>query len=99
MSQLVDLYNKSPDKRPVESRQIPGKETDFFDREHEFADGFSTGQKKLSPTEYTQRGLDQYNEERDEMTPPESYDQSIPLHRYTPETPYDPVGNPDNAAS
>ena len=97
MSNLVDLYNNSPKQRPAESRQIPEKETDFFDRAHEFADGFSTGLKKLSPTEFTARGLDQYNEERSELVPPESFDKSLPLHRYTPETPYNPIGSPDTS--
>lgn len=97
MSQLVDLYENSDKLRPAESRQIPDKETDYFDRERKFAEGFKAGKKKLSPTDFTAKGLDQYNEEKDDLVPPESFNQSLPLHRYTPETPFDPIGQGDTS--
>jgi len=99
MSQLVDLYEKSDKQRPAESRQIPGKETDYFDREKEFAEGFKAGKKKMSPTDYTDKGLDQYNEEKNDLVPPESFDSALPLHRYTPETPFHNPGAPDTSAT
>ena len=44
MSDLVDLYNSSDKQRVKESRErIPLGETDFFDREHKFHDGFKGG--------------------------------------------------------
>lgn len=89
MSNLIDLYNTSDKLRPQQSRdRIPLGETDFFDREHVNTDGFTVGQKKLSPTQFTAEGLDGYNTEKNELTPPESFDPTEPLHRYTPENPF-----------
>ncbi|KKM92341.1 hypothetical protein LCGC14_1219360 [marine sediment metagenome] len=89
MSNLTDLYGNSDKKRPKESREkIPGAATDFFDREHKFHDGFKTGRTKGDNPQFTEEGLDHYNTEKDELTPPESFDPSTPLHRYTPDTPF-----------
>jgi len=99
MSNLVDLYENSKKKRVEEAREIPSRETDYFDREKEFATGFKAGKKKLDPTDYTEKGLDQYNEDRNDLTPPESFDASQPLHRYTPETPFYDPGAPDSSAT
>lgn len=89
MSNIVDLYNKSTKPRVVAARQIPQEATDFFDREHKIADGFTTGVKKGDETQF--KALDEYDEKVQELTPPESFDPQQPLHRYTPETPfYDP---------
>jgi len=91
MSNLTDLYNESSKQRPSEAKQIPGQETDMWDVEHTFADGFTSEQKQSSPTEYTNRALDQYNADKAELVLPESFNAELPLHRYTPETPfYDP---------
>jgi len=97
MSQLVDLYEKSDKPRVAEARQIPHKETDMFDREHEFANGFKTGKQQLSPSDYTEKGLDQYSEEKSELTPPPSFNSSEPLHRYTPENSFYNPGAPDKS--
>lgn len=95
MSNLVDLYNSTKKLRPVESRTlIPGGGTDFFDRDHKFAGGFTVGRDKLSPTEFTQAAQDEYTTERNNLVPPQSYDPATPLHRYTPETPFSPIGQP-----
>lgn len=89
MSQLIDLYNSSDKLRPQQSRdRIPLQGTDFFDREHVNADGFTVARKKLSPTEFTAEGLDGYNTEKNELVPPESFNPAEPLHRYTPENPF-----------
>jgi hypothetical protein len=98
MSQLVDLYNTSDKKRPKESRErIPKAETDYFDREHKFSDGFSVEQKRFSPTNYTEAAQDHYQTEVENLTPPQSYDPAEPLHRYTPETPFHDAGAGDTS--
>lgn len=98
MSQLVDLYNTTDKKRPKEARDlIPKAETDFFDREHKYSDGFSVEQKKLSPTRYTENAQNHYETEKEELTPPRSYDPSAPLHRYTPDTPFYNAGEGDTS--
>lgn len=85
MSQLTDLYEGSDKKRPQESNQIPGKETDFWDRDHKFSDGFKINRKKGDEPKFTKEALDHYNTKKGDLTPPESFDQAFPLHRYTPE--------------
>ena len=89
MSNLVDLYNSTDKQRPKESRErIPLQGTDFWDRRHDDADGFTVQQKKGSPTQFTPKGLDGYNTEKNELVAPPSYNNSFPLHRYTPENPF-----------
>ena len=86
MSNLVDLYNKTEKLRPQDSRErIPLEETNFFDETNQDAKGFTVDQKKLSPTQYTEQAQDKYNTEKDELTPPDTYNNEFPLHRYTPE--------------
>ena len=100
MSNLVDLYNDSDKQRPKESRErIPGGGTDFFDREHRFHDGFKTGREKGDQPQFTEEGLDHYNTDKGELTPPESFDPSFPLHRYTPETPFFNPGEGDSSVT
>jgi len=95
MSQLVDLYNSTKKLRPMEARTlIPGGGTDFFDRDHKFAEGFTVGRDQLSPTEFTEAAQQEYNTEKANFVPPLSYDPATPLHRYTPETPFAPAGQP-----
>jgi len=98
MSNLVDLYENSDKQRPAESRQIPGRETDMWDREHEFSDGFEVGKKKASPTSFKTKALESYDTEKAELTPPESFDTSKPLHRYTPENKFYNPGESDSTA-
>ena len=89
MSNLVDLYNKTDKLRPADSRErIPREETNFFDVTNENAKGFTTDQEKLSPTQFTDKAQDQYNTEKAELTPPESFNNEFPLHRFTPENPF-----------
>lgn len=86
MSQLVDLYNKTDKLRPADSRErIPLEETNFFDETNQDAKGFTVKQKQLDPTQYSEKAQDKYNTEKDELTPPESFNNEFPLHRYTPE--------------
>lgn len=86
MSNLLDLYNNTDKQRPADSRdKIPLEETNFFDETNEDAKGFTTQQTKLSPTQYTEKAQDKYNTEKDELTPPDTYNNEFPLHRYTPE--------------
>ena len=86
MSNLLDLYNKTDKLRPADSRdRIPLEETNFFDETSQDADGFTVDQKQLSPTLYTAKAQDKYNTEKNELTPPDSFDNTFPLHRYTPE--------------
>ncbi len=100
MSELVDLYNTTDKKRPKESREgIPLSETDFWDREHRFHDGFTVGRKKGDEPKFTDKALDHYNTQVNDLTTPESFDPSLPLHRYTPETPFNPTGQGDNSAT
>ena len=94
MSNIIEIYKTFEKLRVKQAREIPGRETDFFDREHTYADGFTTGRTKGSPTQFTPRGLDHYNEEKSNLTPPESFDATKPLHRYTPENSYYKPGDP-----
>lgn len=94
MSQLVDLFNSSQKPRVAEARQIPKEETDFFDREHKIADGFTTGLKKGDPTQFKEAGLNEYDSQVASITPPPSYDPKTPLHRFTPKTPFYNPGQP-----
>lgn len=89
MSNLVDLYNTTDKIRPADSRErIPLQGTDFWDREKKDAKGFSVDQDRSSPTQFTQGAQDQYNTEKDDLTPPESFNPEFPLHRFTPENPF-----------
>jgi hypothetical protein len=86
MSNLIDLYQKSQSDRLVKARQIPELEVDYFDREHKVADGFTTEKKTLDPTDFKQ--TQKYEDLRQDLTPPESFNASLPLHRYGPERRY-----------
>ena len=97
MSNLVDLYNKTEKLRPQDSRErIPLEETNFFDETNQDAKGFTVDQKKLSPTQYTEQAQDKYNTEKDELTPPDTYNNEFPLHRYTPENAFHRPGEPQS---
>lgn len=96
MSQLVDLYKSSTKPHVADARQIPKEATDFFDREHKDSVGFTPGLKKGDPTQFTEKGLDEYTTEVNDLTPPESFDPKQPLHRYTPVTPFFNPGQPKN---
>lgn len=99
MSDIVDLYNTSDKQRVKESRErIPLQGTDFWDREHKFHDGFTVGREQNDKPKFTIEALDHYNTEVNELTPPESFDPSLPLHRYTPENPFNPIGQGDSSA-
>ena len=98
VSILVDLYENSEEQRPAEARQIPGRETDMFDREHEFSNGFEVGKKKASPTSFKTKALEEYDTEKADLTPPESFDTSKPLHRYPPENKFYNPGASDTTA-
>lgn len=98
MSNLVDLYNSSDKQRPADSRErIPLEETNFFDETNQDAKGFTVQQKQLDPTQYTEKAQDQYNTEKDDLTPPESYNPEFPLHRYTPENSFFDPGAPQSS--
>lgn len=97
MSNLVDMYNKTDKQRPADSRErIPREETNFFDTTTQDAKGFTAGQEKLDPTQYTAQAQDKYNTEKSELTPPESYNNEFPLHRYTPENSFFDPGAPQS---
>ena len=96
MSNLVDLYNTSDKLRPKQSReQIPGGAVDFFDREHKVADGFTVGDKKGDPTKFV-AAPHAYEDQVNDLVPPESFNASLPLHRYTPTTPFYNPGAPSS---
>lgn len=100
MSDLVDLYNTLDKQRVKESRErIPLQGTDFFDREHKFHDGFQVGFERGDQPRFTKEALDHYNTEVGELTTPESFDPAFPLHRFTPETPFNNPGEGDNSAT
>lgn len=97
MSQLVDIYNRSQKLRPVEAKQIPTQETDFFDRQHNYQDGWTNFQKKGDPTSWTENALQYYDEELNSMVVPESFvrhESGIPLNQWNPRTKYYQPGNP-----
>ena len=94
MSNLIELYKKFQTDRLVKARQIPNLVVDYFDREHKVADGFTTQKKTGDPTDFKQ--VQKYEDLRTELTPPESFDASLPLHRYGPENKfYDPGQSSD----
>ena len=87
MSQLVDIYNRSTKLRPVEAKKIPDQETDYFDRNHDFQDGWTNFQKKGDPTSWTSNALQYYDNELDSMVIPESFvrhESGIPLNQWNP---------------
>jgi hypothetical protein len=91
MSQLVDIYNRSTKLRPTQAKQIPAQETDFFDRNHEFQNGFTTLRKKGDPTEFLENALQYYNTELSTMVIPESFvrqESGIPLNEWSPDKGY-----------
>ena len=100
MSDLVDLYNSSDKQRVKESRErIPLVGTDFFDREHKFHDGFKVGRTQNDKPQFTAEAFEFFHTKVTELTPPDSYDPAFPLHRYTPETPFNNPGAGDSAAT
>ena len=89
MSNLVDLYNKVKTNTLEKARAIPKNVVDYFDREHKIAEGFTTGKETRDPTDFIQ--IDKYDKLVEGLTPPDTFDQSKPLHRYTPKNSfYDP---------
>jgi hypothetical protein len=96
MSNLIDLYNKSTKQRIVEARQIPGRETDFWDRQHDFSDGFTVGRERGDSSEFNEKGLNRFDSQVTSLVPPESFNPEQPLHRYTPETPFYNPGAPQD---
>lgn len=91
MSQLVDLYNRSQKLRPVQAKQIPGLEVDYFDRQHDFQEGWTNFQKKGDPTSWKEHALKYYSDELSTMVIPESFvrhEQGIPLNQWNPEQKY-----------
>lgn len=98
MSNLVDLYNTTDKQRPKESRdRIPLAETDFWDREHNDADGFTVQRRKGDPTQFTEDAQNEYHTDKNELVPPESFNPEFPLHRYTPENPFFNPGQADTS--
>ena len=93
MSQLVDIYNKSKKLRPVQAHQIPNVSTDFFDRNHVFADGFTNELRHgdQNAEQFKTTALEYYDEELKTMVIPETFirhEASIPLNRWNPKTRY-----------
>lgn len=87
MSQLVDIYERSSKLRAVQAKEIPDRAVDFFDRQHEFQDGWSNFQKKGDPTSWTGGALAYYDKELSDMVIPESFirhEQGIPLNQWNP---------------
>ena len=95
MSDILDLYNSSDKQRPKESREkIPRQGVDMFDREKKFARGFIVNKTANSPTDFTEGGLNEYDRQLSDLTPPESFDPSKPLNRWNPVHRYNDPGNP-----
>ena len=102
MSQLVDIYNRSTKLRPVQAKLIPTQETDFFDRNHDFQDGFTTFPTKGAPTKFTSHALQYYDDELSSMVIPESFvrhESGIPLNQWNPTTRYYEPGQAPSSTS
>lgn len=97
MSDMVTRYNASDKPRPAQAKQIPDLATNFFDQQSQFAEGFTTFEKKGEPTNFTERALKYYNEERRDIIIPDGYqpiEPGVPLNRWTPEKKYHVPGAP-----
>jgi len=91
MSQLVDIYNRSNKLRPVQAKQIPDMTVDYFDRQHDFQEGWTNFQKKGDPTSWKENALQYYDNELNSMVIPESFvrhESGIPLNQWNPTTRY-----------
>lgn len=94
MSNLVKLYEQFQTNTVEKARQIPKLVVDYFDREHKIALGFTTGKETRDPTDFIQ--IDKYDKLVQGLTPPDTFNASLPLHRYNPKnTFYDP-GQPSS---
>jgi len=92
---LKERYETSQKQRVTEAREIPGQETDFFDRQGTVSDGFVTGKEKGDPTDFREDVITQeYEKKVSELSPPESFDPQQPLHRYNPKNRYGEDGRP-----
>ena len=92
MSNLVDLYNTFHTNTLEKARMIPKLVVDYFDREHKIALGFTTGKETRDPTDFIQ--LDRYDILVAGLTKPDTFNASLPLHRYNPTTPFYDPGQP-----
>lgn len=96
MSDILNMYNNSTKPRPAEARNIPDVHVNFFDQNSEFQTNFTTFEA-LRTTEYTNKALQYYNDERANMVTPESFiptEIGINLGRWSPENGYYNPGQP-----
>lgn len=100
MSQLTDLYEKSAKPRPTEARIIPKQAVNFVDVTNQYQTEFTTGRVTGDPTDFTDKALGYYNNERAGMVTPPSFvkqgdiTEPINLNRYSPESSYYNPGQP-----
>lgn len=91
MSALYDLFLKSQKNRVVEARQIPQQAVNFVDRANEYSDNFKTFTDRGKGTQYTEKALNFYDKELNDLTPPGDFTQlelDIPLMRWNASKPY-----------
>ena len=91
MSQLTDLYDKSDKNNVKQAHVIPKQEVNFIDRTNEFQTEFKAGRTQGAATDYTEKALGYYNDERTGMVVPQSFIKqgdpslAIELNRYSPD--------------
>jgi cyclophilin family peptidyl-prolyl cis-trans isomerase len=90
MSQLKDLYEKSQKNNLVQARIIPKQAVNFVDQTNEFQKEFTTDRRPGGSTDYTEKALGYYDNERTGMVIPNSFikqgdpTSAIELNRYSP---------------
>lgn len=99
MSDLLNRYLESKKPRVTEARQIPGLAVNFVDQQNTFQNGFVTFEKPGDPTQFTERSLEYFSEERNNIALPESFvplEPDIPINRWGPKNKYYTPGKPNS---
>ena len=91
MSQLKDLYEKSEKNTVKQARTIPKQAVNFVDQTNEFQTEFTPDRKAGGATDYTDKALNYYGNERTGMVIPPTFVKqgdpalAIELNRYSPD--------------
>lgn len=94
---LIDVYNNSKTPTLKDAKTIPSEETDFFDRQHTFSDGFTTELKSGDPSQFKDKALNYFDTLEKNFVAPTNF---VPLadapglDAWTSQNPYGQSGAP-----
>lgn len=97
MSDMITRYNASKKPRPAEAHKIPELAVNFIDIQNEFAEGFTTFQKKNDPTSFTAKAMDYYTTQTSHIVIPPGFhavEQGAQFNQWNPTHTYYTPGNP-----